>query len=378
MQQDPQRVFLNRSRPYVTYVLIGINVAVFLVELVLQYVLGWPYGQTILTLGAKENLLITSGQYWRLLTACFLHANFMHIVSNLIGLYFWGPHAEVLFGRARYLLVYLASGLFGSLLSYAASEPLSVSVGASGAIFGIFGALLYFRTRHKQVFDQVFGMQVVVFIGLNLLNGFLSTGIDNLGHIGGLVGGFCASYVVGLYRERPTWKRVLACIGLVVLAAALFLIGFGRARGSPRPGPIYRAASHKPRRRKKTLRAARFSVASALGKGLARLQGLQIHGDERARFGRRGGRAAGQQQRQNQAKYEGTPCPLAVHVLSSLRTRFGRAGTSGAGPRRRTLASRPTAALHRCFQIAQRAHIILFMGTISVVHIIAEMQNKVN
>lgn len=238
MQQDPQRVFLNRSRPYVTYALIGINVAVFLVEMFLQYVLGWPYGQTILTLGAKENLLITSGQYWRLLTACFLHANFMHIVSNLIGLYFWGPHAEVLFGRARYLLVYLASGLFGSLLSYAASEPLSVSVGASGAICGIFGALLYFRTRHKQVFDQVFGMQVVVFIGLNLLNGFLSTGIDNLGHIGGLIGGFCTSYVVGLYRERPTWKRVLACVGLVVLAAALFLIGYVRAMRFLLTGPI--------------------------------------------------------------------------------------------------------------------------------------------
>ena len=91
-------------------------------ELVLQYVLGWPYGQTILTLGAKENLLITSGQYWRLLTACFLHANFMHIVSNLIGCTSGVRTREVLFGRARYLLVYLASGLFGSLLSYAASE----------------------------------------------------------------------------------------------------------------------------------------------------------------------------------------------------------------------------------------------------------------
>ena len=81
-------------------------------------------------------------------------------------------------------------------------------------------------------------MQVVVFIGLNLLNGFLSTGIDNLGHIGGLVGGFCTSYVVGLYRERPTWKRVLACVGLVVLAAALFLIGYVRSMRFLLTGPI--------------------------------------------------------------------------------------------------------------------------------------------
>ncbi|MGI5885477.1 MAG: rhomboid family intramembrane serine protease [Candidatus Spyradocola sp.] len=236
--QQPERISINRSRPYVTYALIGINVAVFLVELFLQYVLRWPYGQTILTLGAKENLLIASGQYWRLLTACFLHANFMHILSNLIGLYFWGPHAELLLGRMRYLVVYLAAGLFGSLLSFAVSDPLSVSVGASGAIFGIFGALLYFRTRHKQVFNQVFGMQVLAFIGLNLLNGFLSTGIDNLGHIGGLIGGFCAAYAVGLYRERLSWKRILAAVGLVLLAVGLFAIGYLRSLHFLLTGPV--------------------------------------------------------------------------------------------------------------------------------------------
>ena len=101
MQQVPQRVFLNRSRPYVTYVLIGINVAVFLVEMFLQCVLGWPYGQTILTLGAKENLLITSGQYWRLLTACFLHANFMHIVGGVCGTAFGYVYAMLPRKRRR-------------------------------------------------------------------------------------------------------------------------------------------------------------------------------------------------------------------------------------------------------------------------------------
>lgn len=238
MQQDPRRIYVNRARPYVTYALIGVNVAVFLLELFWQFVLGRSYGETVLVLGSKANLLVTSGQYWRLLTACFLHANFTHLLSNLIGLYFWGPHAELLLGRTRYLVVYLASGLFGSLLSYAISDPLSSSVGASGAIFGIFGVLLYFRTRHKQVFDQVFGMQAVAFIVLNLAGGFLGSGIDNLGHIGGLIGGFCAAYTVGLYRERPTWKRVLAGAGLLLLSAALFAVGYLRGLRFLLTGPI--------------------------------------------------------------------------------------------------------------------------------------------
>ncbi len=177
----------------------------------------------LLLLGAKENTLITCGEYWRLLTCCFLHGGFSHIVSNLLGLYVWGPHAETLLGRAKFLAVYLASGLFGSLFSYVFSD--GFSVGASGALFGIFGALLYFRARHKQVFDKVFGMQVLVFIGINLFNGFLSAGIDNWGHIGGLIGGFLVSFATGLYREKPRWFHILTAAALLLLAAGLFTLG---------------------------------------------------------------------------------------------------------------------------------------------------------
>lgn len=219
------RIYINRRRPYVTYALIGVNVALFLVEQLLE-LLGMPHGEMLLRMGAKHNVLITCGEYWRLLTACFLHANYMHILSNLIGLYFWGPHIEVLLGRTRYLIVYLFSGVFGSLLSYVCSP--GMSVGASGAIFGMFGALLYFRTRHKQVFDQVFGMQVLVFIGLNLANGFMNTGVDNFGHIGGLIGGFCAAYCTGLYGERPRARHFAAASALLLASGALFVLGIYR------------------------------------------------------------------------------------------------------------------------------------------------------
>lgn len=223
--QQPRRIFINGRKPYVTYVLMGLNIAVFIVEQVLRLT-GMNQNVMLLTLGAKENTLITCGQYWRLLTCCFLHADIMHILSNLIGLYFWGPHAEQLLGRGKYLAVYLFSGLMGSVFSYALNR--SWAVGASGALFGIFGALLYFRTRHKQVFDRVFGMQVLVFIGINLLNGFISPGVDNYGHIGGLIGGFLASFCVGLFMEKPRWFQILAAAGTLLLFAVLFLFGMFR------------------------------------------------------------------------------------------------------------------------------------------------------
>ena len=223
--EQPRRIYINNRKPYVTYVLIGLNIAMFLVEQALKLT-GMNHNRMLLTLGAKENLLITCGQYWRLITCCFLHADVMHIFSNLIGLYFWGPHAELLLGRGKYLAIYLLSGLMGSVFSYALNA--SWAVGASGALFGIFGALLYFRTRHKQVFDRVFGMQVLVIIGINLANGFLTAGVDNLGHIGGLIGGFLAAFSVGLFREKPRWFQVLAAAGTLLLLAALFLIGMYR------------------------------------------------------------------------------------------------------------------------------------------------------
>ncbi len=218
-------LYVNRKKPVVTYALIGINVAMYLAELVLQTFF-MSHGQMLLVLGAKENTLITVGQYWRLLTAAFLHSGLSHIACNMFALFIWGRNAEALLGRARYLAVYLVSGAFGTLLSYLCSP--AVAVGASGAIFGLFGALLYFRLRHRRMFDQVFGIQVLIIIGMNLAMGFMGQGVDNFGHIGGLLGGFAAAYAVGLYGERMDWKHLLCVLGLVAAFAALLCIGVVR------------------------------------------------------------------------------------------------------------------------------------------------------
>ena len=228
------RIYINREKPYITYLFMAINLALFASELFMQYILRKGQSLTLLTLGAKENTLITCGEYWRLVTCCFLHSGVLHLLSNMIGLYFWGPYVEQLMGHFRLSVIYLFSGIFGSLCSYAFSN--AWAVGASGALFGLFGALLYFRTRHRQVFDTVFGMQVLIIIGFNLVNGFITTGIDNWGHIGGLIGGFAMSYVTGLYREKPNLLRALALIGLIALSAGLFLFGmwkYSAALGIP-------------------------------------------------------------------------------------------------------------------------------------------------
>ncbi len=222
-QESPIRI--NRKKPVVTYTLIGLNIAMFAVEFVLQTFF-LSHGQTLMLLGAKVNSLITCGQYWRLLTATFLHSGFSHILFNMFALFIWGRNIEVLLGRLRYVAVYLLSGICGTLLSYLCSDALSV--GASGAIFGLFGTLLYFRTRHRQVFNQVFGMQVLVIIGINLVMGFLGTGIDNFGHIGGLLGGFVSAYSVGLYGERMNAKRTASLIAFLALLVGGLCFGILR------------------------------------------------------------------------------------------------------------------------------------------------------
>ena len=121
---------------------------------------------------------------------------------------------------------YTWSGLVGSLLSYLLSP--NNAAGASGAIFGLMGSLLYFRKEKRNLFQRVFGPGLLMIIGINLLYGFIQPGIDNWGHIGGLVGGFLMGNGLGLYRERnPNYKKRILCWILIIL---IFVLGLGWGR----------------------------------------------------------------------------------------------------------------------------------------------------
>ena len=129
---------------------------------------------------------------------------------------------EKLFGKIRFVLIYMIAGLMGSLLSYLFSP--NPAAGASGAIFGLMGSLLYLLRRKGGLYKRIFGPGLYIVIGVNLLFGFIQPGIDNWGHIGGLIGGFLAANAVGLQDERRvtmrkavTWLLVLACFAVGIL-----------------------------------------------------------------------------------------------------------------------------------------------------------------
>ncbi|MGI6004886.1 MAG: rhomboid family intramembrane serine protease [Christensenellales bacterium] len=224
-ETNPNNAYLppqvNRRWPVVTYTIVGITTICYL----LQWFLGGVEDATIMTLlGAKWNPLIYAGEYWRLLTPVLLHGGFLHIVLNMVSLYNIGPTVEALYGRARLLVIYLMAGVSGTALSYAFSPYLSV--GASGAIFGLIGALLAFGRHYPREFKRLFGSRLWTILLINLVYGFVNRGIDNFGHIGGMVGGYLAAELVAPYRDtRMSAFRVIGIAGYVLFIAFCMAMG---------------------------------------------------------------------------------------------------------------------------------------------------------
>ncbi|UQS87521.1 rhomboid family intramembrane serine protease [Nicoliella spurrieriana] len=177
--------------------------------------------------GAKYNPLIIEGQLWRLVTPLFIHLSVTHILFNGITLYYMGTQLEALFGHGRFVLIFFISGIVGNLASFAFSDD--ISAGASTAIFGLFGAFMMIgETFWENPVVKQMTKTFVFFIILNLGFDLFASSIDIAGHIGGLVGGFLSAYFVGLPRKRfiSLPKQILATITLVIIALALFYIGF--------------------------------------------------------------------------------------------------------------------------------------------------------
>lgn len=194
--------------PVVTTILV-INVIVFI-------------GQQLLGRGFTDQFLmepfhIIAGEYWRLITPVFFHAGVLHIFLNSYILYSLGPNVEEAFGSVRFALMYLAAGFLATAASFAL-PPDVPSLGASGAVFGMAGVLLvYLYRRRKSAFVAQYLRSIMIFIGLNLAFGFVFPGIDNVAHIGGLIGGVILG--AGFDREDQL-KSVTGVLALLVVAAA--------------------------------------------------------------------------------------------------------------------------------------------------------------
>jgi rhomboid protease GluP len=194
---QPMAVRLPFGRPRIMYVFLGLMTLVFLGQLASTQIVG---EDLVLDYGAKVNSLIAQGEYWRLLTAVFVHASVLHFAFNGYALYILGRDVEAFNGSVRFSLVFLLAGLSGSVSSLVFNR--FPSVGASGAIFGLIGALVVFLYRHRRLFGERGrrNLQSIVIIALINLAFGLQGGIDNWAHLGGLVGGLALGWAIG-----PVW-----------------------------------------------------------------------------------------------------------------------------------------------------------------------------
>lgn len=202
----------DKKKPIITYAIMTICVIVF----AFMYILGDGSldNYTLIKFGANLDVLTKNGEYFRLITCAFLHIGIFHLLFNMYALYIIGPQVESFFGKAKYLGIYLISAVSASVLSLAFNEN-TISAGASGAIFGLLGALLYFGYHYRVYLGNAVRSQIVPIIIINLLFGFTMTGIDNAAHIGGLIGGVLASMALGVPEKSNKSEKIN---GLIVLA----------------------------------------------------------------------------------------------------------------------------------------------------------------
>ncbi|MEI6230260.1 MAG: rhomboid family intramembrane serine protease [Actinomycetes bacterium] len=202
------------SNSFVTIGLIGACVVVF----IWQFLTG--INSSANQFGMFPAAIALNGEYYRLFTAMFLHGSLLHIGFNMYVLYMFGPQLESVLGHLRFGLLYLLAGLGGSIASFWFSDPNVVSVGASGAIFGLMGAYIVIMHRLGNDTRQVIGL-----IGINLVLGFVISGVDWRAHIGGLVTGALVAAIMAYApaRNRALWQ-VIGVMGVFVLLIALTLV----------------------------------------------------------------------------------------------------------------------------------------------------------
>ena len=200
------RFAISQNPRLVTNILIGINVAVYLILAFLSRSVDID-PNVLLTAGAQYGPLVAQGEYWRIFTAMFLHFNIFHIGLNMLSLFFIGTAVEVFYGKWRYLVIYLVSGIVGGIATQILT-PNALAAGASGAIFGVFGALgvfYLFNRRALGAYGQGAIMNWVFWLGLNLVFGFSNTGIGIWDHIGGLVAGMAIAAILMPRSRRRTF-----------------------------------------------------------------------------------------------------------------------------------------------------------------------------
>jgi rhomboid protease GluP len=227
---DGQPLLLRQQRrywPVVTLVILGVNAVVFLM---MTYAGGSTSTDVLLDFGASFSPYFRRGEYWRLVMPMFLHVGWLHLLGNSYALFILGPILERVYGCGRFTVLYVAAGMGSSALSMSLSR--NVAAGASGAIFGIAGAMLVAGYMHRDVipprWGRAFGRGIIPFIVLILILGFSQRGIDNWGHVGGLLSGMVLAALIpppahnlapGFGEEKPS--QAIIALPVIIVAVAM-------------------------------------------------------------------------------------------------------------------------------------------------------------
>ena len=212
-----EKIF-SAKKPIMTYILIGLCLVMFILT-------GFGYNSlTLVKFGANYGPLVKEGEIYRLVACMFLHAGIIHFGLNMYSLFIIGPRVEDFFGKKKFLLIYFLSGISASLLSIGLNASV-VAVGASGAIFGLFGALIYFGYTYRGYIGALIRSQIVPIVIYNLFMGLIIPGIDMWGHVGGLIGGLLVSKMLGTI-ENKKYNPSDICLFLIYFGFLIYLAIF--------------------------------------------------------------------------------------------------------------------------------------------------------
>ena len=213
-----ERVFKPKF-PTITYAILAINIIIFVIPLL--------YGQSeaMVAQFCIHGPSIRYGHYYRLFTGLFLHGSIFHLIFNSYALYVIGSQIESFLGKFKFAVIYLAGGVMGSLFSITFNGN-AASIGASGAIFGLMGALVYFGYHYRVYLGNVIKSQIIPLIVFNLVLGFVMTGVDNSAHIGGLIGGTLATVALGIKDKSTNFERMNGLITTIIFFAFAIYMAF--------------------------------------------------------------------------------------------------------------------------------------------------------
>ncbi|MCB2209452.1 rhomboid family intramembrane serine protease [bacterium] len=231
LPHDPIQVKMPQRKPVMTIVLIAVTTLIYLLQFIFQGIYGFDL---LFALAGKFNSAIANGQVWRLLTPVFLHSSILHIALNMYALYIIGRRLERFYGPWRFMILYFVSAFAGNVLSYVLTP--AASLGASTAIFGLLAAEGVFIFENRKLFGPNRTRQMILNLGfilvINLSFGFMpNMNVDNMGHIGGLLGGIFFAWKAGpalRIKGQPPFFEVkdVRKQGEVILATLIVLIGF--------------------------------------------------------------------------------------------------------------------------------------------------------